>query len=180
MTGMIEKIYSEAMFEIGIEDGRLGLYKDELIKIGEILKSEPDLIEILSTPTIEILEKNGLIQRLFKDRVSKEILNLLYILVEKHRIKFTEKISLELKSKFNEYNGIAEMTITTVEPLKDVMRIKLIEKLEKTTGKKITLIEKQDSSIIGGIILNYGNTQMDSSIKTKLDTLRGQMKSIIA
>ena len=41
------------------------------------------------------------------------------------------------------------------------------------------LHEKLDKSILGGIVLRYGNTQIDSSVKTKLDKIKAQIDSAI-
>ena len=43
-------------------------------------------------------------------------------------------------------------------------------------GKKVELKEKVDESIIGGYILKIGDTQIDQSIRTKLQQLKTQFK----
>ena len=59
------------------------------------------------------------------------------------------------------------------------LREKLINKLSSVSGKSIILHEKQDKTILGGIVLRYGNTEIDSSVKSKLDKIRSQIDSAI-
>ena len=75
--------------------------------------------------------------------------------------------------------NILEVTATTVQPLSEKLREKLVQKLEGASGKSIILHEKQDKSILGGIVLRYGNTQIDSSVRTKLDKIKAQIDSAI-
>ncbi|MBR3921201.1 MAG: F0F1 ATP synthase subunit delta, partial [Oscillospiraceae bacterium] len=64
--------------------------------------------------------------------------------------------------------------------LSDALKTKLKAKLESVSGKKITLVEKTDKSILGGIILDYDNVRMDSSIRNRLEGIKTSVKSIIA
>ena len=47
--------------------------------------------------------------------------------------------------------------------MSEALKQKLISKLELVSSKKIVLVEKTDESILGGIVLSYGNTQIDAT-----------------
>jgi F-type H+-transporting ATPase subunit delta len=86
----------------------------------------------------------------------------------------------DFRARYNEKMNILEVTAVTAEPLSARLREKLVDKLGKVTGKKIVLSEKTDKSIIGGIVLRYANTEIDSSVKTRLDKLKAQIDGVIA
>jgi F-type H+-transporting ATPase subunit delta len=44
------------------------------------------------------------------------------------------------------------------------------------TGKNVSIIEKIDPSLIGGIIVKMGSRMVDSSVRTKLNSLKVAMK----
>ena len=180
MTGMIEKVYSEAVFQLGLEENNLDLLYSEIVQLSDILNENAELTKLLSAPTISTEDKFSVIEKIFKGKISDETYNFLSVLIQKNRMRYFSNIANALKDKYNTHNGIVEMIVTTSLPLKAELREKLIIKLENTTGKKVNLVEKVDSNILGGIILNYGNTEMNSSVKASLDTLFLQMKSIIA
>ena len=52
------------------------------------------------------------------------------------------------------------------------------ENIDLVNKKKIELNEKIDESLIGGLVLRMGSTMIDSSIKTKLSTLKMIMKGV--
>lgn len=180
MTGMIEKTYAQAVFELGLEDDTLDTLYREITEVSHIFDANPELMKLLSAPTISTEEKLSVLGRLFKGKISEEAYHFLCVLTEKNRAKFLGKIAAELKQKYNDHYGIVEITATTSIPLSEALRTKLISKLESVSGKKINLVERLDKSILGGIVLNYGNTQMDASVKARLDALRLQMKNLIA
>ena len=68
------------------------------------------------------------------------------------------------------------MTVITSIPLKPDLKARLIKKLEQKSGKTVKLNEKVDPSIIGGIILRMGNSQIDNSIKGRLEAVAQQLK----
>ncbi len=68
----------------------------------------------------------------------------------------------------------------TSVPLSDSLAAKLKAKLEKVYGKKVILSATVDPSIMGGIVLRYGGSLMDGSVKSKLDAIQKQMKGFIA
>lgn len=180
MTGMIEKVYSDALFQVAQENNTLDSTNDELSELATIFEGNQDFLKFLSTPVISADEKKKVLSKLFKDKVSENTFNFLCILTDKRRIQYIGKIASEFKDEYNNVNGILEVTVTTSAPLKKELALKLTEKLTSVTGKKIRLIEKVEPDILGGIILSYGNTQLDSSIKSKLSSIHSQIKSVIA
>lgn len=180
MTGMIEKVYSQALFETGRESNTLDILFSELNAVSEILKDNPNFIKFLSAPIINADEKKSVIAKIFKDKISEYLYNFICILTDKNRIQYIGRITEEFKKSCNNYNGIMEVTVTTALPMKKELLEKLVKKLEAASGKKISIVEKVDNTILGGIILSYGNTLLDSSVKSKLESIHLQMKSVIA
>lgn len=180
MTGMVEKVYAEAMFQLGVEKDNLDLFHEELSELKTVFVQNPELTKLLSAPTVDYSEKISVIDKIFKSRLCDDVFSFVKVLTEKKRISYLSAVADKFNENYNSYNNIIEITVTTVKPLKEELRIKLKNKIETITGKKIKLIEKTDESIIGGIVLNYGNTMLDSSLKSQLDSLRIRMKSMIA
>lgn len=180
MSGLIEKIYSKALFEITQEENSSDDVLKELSSLSVIFSQNPELIKLLSAPTLNLAEKQKVISDVFKGKISDITFNFINVIVEKNRISYIEKIIESYKELYNDYNGILKITAITSMKMSDTLKEKLIKKLESVSSKKITLIEKIDKDILGGIVLNYGNTQIDGSLKSKLDNLRYQIDETIA
>lgn len=180
MSALVEKIYSNALFQITQEDKSSDDVLNELSSLGNIFSQNYELIKLLSAPTLNATEKQKIVSDIFKNKISATTFNFINVIVEKNRISYIDKIIESYKELYNDYNGILEITAITSTAMSDTLRKKLVSKLEQVSSKKITLVEKVDKDILGGIVLNYGNTQIDGSLKSKLDNLRYQIDTTIA
>lgn len=180
MTVLLEKTYADALFQLAVEDNSLDETYRELNQISDIFNDNPDYLKVLCVPTVNAQDKLESLSIVFKGKISVLLYNFLGVLIDKNRISLIYKIISEFADKYNDKNGILEVIATTIKPLNPTIREKLIKKLELISSKKITLVEKIDPSILGGIVLNYKNTQIDASVKSKIDNMRAQIDSIIA
>ncbi|MFA5658763.1 MAG: ATP synthase F1 subunit delta [Oscillospiraceae bacterium] len=180
MTGAAEKVYANALFELSVESDSVEKIYGELGFLSDVFNDNPKLSKILSVPTVTGDEKQKLILDIFGEKLSELSFNFLNVLVLHGKIMFISRIYLEYKSRYYSRKGIIEIKATTAVKLKKTLRDKLIKKLESISSKTVILVEEIDASIIGGIVLSYGNTQIDSSIKSRIDSMRKQINSIIA
>ncbi len=180
MTGKIEKIYSEAVFELACEQGAEDTVKEEFDSLAVVFGDNPEFAKLLAVPTVAIGEKLDILEKTFKGRVSELTYNLLCVVTEKGRAEAIPAIAEDYRNRWYEMKNIAEVKVTTSIPLSENLRSKLKAKLESVYKKSVILTEKTDPSIMGGIVINYGNTMLDGSVKTKLDAIQKQIKGIIA
>lgn len=174
MTGDIGKIYADALFELCSEDNSYDEVHENLNECSKVFSDNPDLIKLMSAPTMTAEEKINILSKIFDD--CGIVYNLLCILAEKNRAGYVCQIADSFNKLYNELKNIAEMTVTTCIPLDETMRQKLISKLSEKFGKTVKITEKIDKSIIGGVIVEYGNLQMDNSVRTKLASVRSELK----
>lgn len=180
MTGTVEKIYSEAVFELASEQKCADSIKEELEALAAVFKDNPELPKLLSAPTVTMSEKLSVIEKLFKGRISDMSYNLLCVTAEKGRARLIPDIAEDYKNRWYEMKNIAEIKVTSSVPLSDTLKAKLKAKLEKVYGKTVILTERVDETLMGGVVINYGNTMIDGSVKTKLEAVRKQINSVIA
>ena len=57
--------------------------------------------------------------------------------------------------------------------------IKVILDYSKKYNKNVTLENKVDKSVLGGVLVRLGNTEIDGTIKTRLDGLKNQLSQVI-
>jgi len=83
-----------------------------------------------------------------------------------------ENYILELQEK----DKILEAKITTVVPLTEEEKVKLIKGLEKFYNRKIVIKEEINKNIIGGVLVQIGNDITDGTVKSKLRYVRSDMQ----
>ncbi len=185
MAESVGKVYGTAFFQLCEEENCLEKAYNEL---GEVIKllyegNDDDVseyVKFLSSPLISADEKVQSLKSVLESQLSALTLDFLCLVTEKGRFRYMSEIFGEFKQMYNDKMNILEVTAVTAEPLSGRLRDKLKTKLESVTGKTVLLSEKVDKSLIGGIVIRYGNAQIDSSVKTRLDKLKAQINGVIA
>ena len=63
----------------------------------------------------------------------------------------------------------------------DSVKIQELEReLSKKYNKNVTLENKVDKNVLGGVLVRLGNTEIDGTIKTRLDGLKNQLSQAIS
>lgn len=177
MAELVGKRYAEALFEVALEMDKLEQFKEEVKVVSDILEQEAKLKTIFQHPKLSKNEKKDIINSLFKNNASQEILNFLYIIVDKGREKFINDIKNEYISLSNEKQGIVEAQAITAVPMGEEEKIELQKKLTKKLNKKVNLTNIIDESIIGGVLVRIEDKVIDASIKGQLDEIQKMLNN---
>ena len=180
MIDIIANRYAEALFQLSEEENITKEIYNELHSVLNIIKSNKDLDNVLKSPLVAKAEKVQLIETLFNNKINNNLKNFLKILVEKGRISSLKSIELTFKQLLNEKNNVIEGTVISAIPLTDE-KVKELEKtLSKKYNKNVTLENEVDESILGGVLVRLGNTQIDGSVKTRLNNIKDQLSQVIS
>lgn len=182
MNDKAEKVYGEAFFELCEEQGN-AVMKDilaELTALDGIFNENPEFIKLMSTPTVAVEEKIALVEEMGKaGGISELTTNLLCLLAEKNRFGCFSGIIKYYRAEYNERFKLADITVTSAQPLTDALREQIAAKMSQIIGKTVTITEKVDDSLIGGVIIDYGSRRYDGSVKSRLNALKNELASII-
>ena len=88
-----------------------------------------------------------------------------------------QAIELTFKELLNEKHNILEGTVISAVSLTTEKVKELEETLSKKYNKNITLENKVDKSILGGVLVRLGNIQI---VKTRLDNIKDQLSQVIS
>lgn len=180
MTGSVEKNYSQALFDAVKEEKEdLSEARKELNSVKEIVTESEGFVKLMDSPTVSAEEKLGVIKEAFGGKLSRCVYNFLCVVTEGRRWNSFNGICKAFSELCNEELGIAEITITTAFPLTAEQREKVKKKMAEIIGKNIEMSEKTDKSLVGGIVVDYGDTRIDGSIKTRLEGLRDSFSRLI-
>lgn len=175
------KNYSQALFLLCKESNiDVAEINSELSGVNDILNSNDEFLQLLSSPTVSKEEKINMVKEVFTSSISEILLDFICVIVENSRIQDFSDICDEFKHLYYSDVNLLEVTVTTTAALNAALKEKLMRKLEKMTGKNILLMEKTDKDLIGGIIIDYNDTQIDASIRSRLSDLKKSVDSVIA
>ncbi len=183
MNAKAEKVYGKAYFELCSEEEPDSLTErlNELDSLSKVFEENWEYVKLMGTPTVPMREKLELTKDLISaGGVSEMCGNLLYVLTEHGRFGCFEGIVKNFRRMYNDYYNIAEIKVTTSAPLSESLRERIRKKMSDITGKTVNIREKVVPDIIGGIIIDYGSTRYDGSVKARLNALKTELGSVIS
>ncbi|MGN1411746.1 MAG: ATP synthase F1 subunit delta [Oscillospiraceae bacterium] len=169
------KVYSNALFQLSVEENLLEEVHTDLVQISTIFKSQDEFLKILSSPIVDTAEKISMLKAVFQNGCNELVFNFMCLLSEKNRMDLFCEIQQDFSNQYNKINNVLRVEVITCIPLTEELRKGIVSKLAKKTGKNINIVETIDKSILGGIILKYDNTVIDDSIKSRFKDLSKQL-----
>ncbi len=179
MAELISTTYSTALFDVCVEENKVDEFMNEVGFINETLKNNDEFFEILKTPRININEKKKIIDNVFGDKINKEIINFIKILIDKRRIGYIIDIANEFERMACEYKGIVKAKAYSSISLSSEQIIKLEKKLSEQSGKTVEIENIIDNSLLGGIMIKFNDVVIDGTLKGKLKSLENNLNRII-
>ena len=171
----INTAYACALFEMAQAEGVISRVEEELFRLRELLKNNPDLLEFLKDLNVRHEGKRKALSDLFQGRVHPLVLNALITLSDQDRagrvLQVIEEFSASAASATQKVSG----EITTAIPLDNATLNRLATELSRVTGKSVQLFQKVDPSILGGAIIKVGEQIIDGSLRRKLDQIKERL-----
>ncbi len=110
--------------------------------------------------------------------VCQEMINFLYVIIDKRRESYLMSIANEFKKLFNEHENILEVTAITAVPMDKKVQDRLEIVLGNKMDKRINLRNIVDKDIIGGVLLRIENKIIDGTVKGQLESMRKTIKNV--
>lgn len=179
MAELIAKRYAEALFEVAQEDNTLQPVREELEFVGSCLKENQEFEKLLNSPLVNSNEKKEILTNIFKGKLSNEILNFLYILVDKRRTNAIHDIIREFNKMADASKNMVEGVAITAITLDQETLLKLQVQLSMASGKNVKLTNEVDKQIVGGVLIKIGDKVIDGTLKNRLGHLKQQLAQVI-
>ncbi|MBO6304972.1 MAG: F0F1 ATP synthase subunit delta [Selenomonadaceae bacterium] len=173
----VARKYAGAMFELANEENKLEAYGKDLKKVSDEFFSIDGVKEFFANPQVEQKAKKELITKVCAGEVDTKVYHFLMLLIDKRRIQMFREIEAMYQTLSNDARGIYTADVWSVKGLSKNDENALKNKLEKVTGKKISLRLHEDKSLIGGLIVKIGDRRVDGSIAGRLNTLSRELSA---
>jgi len=167
--------YARALFEMAQAEGVISRVEEELFRLSELLKGNPELLQFLKDPNIKPEGKRRALSDLFQGRVHPLVLTMLTSLSDQDR-------GGRVLHVIEEFSGIAATArqkvtgeVTTAITLDSDTLSRLVTALNRATGKNVQLFQKVDPAILGGAIIKIGEQIIDGSLRRKLDQMQAKL-----
>ncbi len=171
--------YATALFELARDTNQLDETAAALSAIEALLNESQDLSRLVRSPVFSASEQASAIIAIAKQaQLPTLISNFLQLLVKNRRLFALRDIISGFRALLADYRNEVTADVTSAVSLNEAQAEDLKATLKAKTGRDITLNLRVDPSILGGLIVRIGSRMVDSSIRTKLSTLKMAMKEV--
>ncbi len=167
--------YAAALFSLAREEKKVSAYRKEIKEVEKILTEDPSFLECFSSYKVPHEDIYRILDEAFKGLESPSILPFLKLLISKHLISSIPEISEAFYGMCNEYLGIEEGLVYSTTPLTEEEVSKLEKALENKLSCKVSLKNKIDRNLIGGVRIVLDGKIYDGSVENKIETLRKEL-----
>lgn len=162
--------YAEAIFRLAQESNRLDNWSASLGLLSRIIQ-DGQIAKAIESPDWTSEQLLGLLQSIGGDTFGDEVINLVRLLLENHRLGLVPEIVALYEERKTAAQGSLEITISSPYALNKTQEKRLAEALTHKLGKTVIISTEKDPSLIGGVRIQAGDLVIDSSLKNRLSRL---------
>jgi F-type H+-transporting ATPase subunit delta len=169
--------YATALFELARDEKSVDVVKADLNRFAAMLADSPDLTRLVRSPVFSTdVQGKALTAVLDKSDISGITAKFLKVLTANRRLFAVTDVIRAYGALVAKFKGEATADVTVAEALSDKNLDALKSALKSVSGKDVALNVKIDPSIIGGLVVKLGSRMVDSSLRTKLNSIKHAMK----
>ena len=146
----IARLYGSSMYDLAAEEQLTDTVLEQMQTIRQLFRENPDYVKLLSEPSIPKEERTKLLDTAFGTEAER-----------------------------NMDHNIATAVVTSAVALTDEQMAALKDKLEKISGKTVTLTQKTDPTVLAGLKVELEGRQLDGTVKSRLDDLSRKLNELI-
>jgi F-type H+-transporting ATPase subunit delta len=178
VSGVAER-YANSLFELTLESGTVDAVEGDLVRFGALLNESADLQRLVRSPVFSADEQTRAIAAIAdKAGITGLVGNFLRVVARNRRLFAIPGMIRAYCAMAADHRGEAVADVTTAHALSAAQQKELAAALKSVAGKNISMNVTVDPALLGGLIVKIGSRQIDTSLKTKLNSLKLALKEV--
>ncbi len=169
--------YANALYGAASDLGHISEVREEICEISRLTRDEKEFGDLLTNPGMAKEKKKAMLQAVFEGKVHQEVMNFLYILIDKDRIQGFHRMVRQYCKIDDEMNATSDGVIYSAVELSEEQLAKFEEEAGKLLHKTVKLRNKLDPKLIGGIKLFVDGKVVDASLASRLEALTDKIRN---
>ncbi|MEL7280896.1 MAG: F0F1 ATP synthase subunit delta [Pseudomonadota bacterium] len=175
----IAQRYATAIFEICKDDKSLAKLEKNITDLSAALHDSADLRDLISSPILSRTDQKAAITAVAKKMKLEPVMqNGLGVMADKRRLFVLPQLVTQLRDMIADDKGEVTAEVTSAKALTKTQADKLANTLKTSVGKNVNIKATVDESLIGGLVVKVGSKMIDTSIKSRLNSLQNAMKEV--
>ncbi len=171
--------YATAVYDLAKEAKKIKAIEGDLAALTEAMAASGEFNALLHSPVYTRDQQGAAIAALAKSMgLSPLMSNTLSLMAAKRRLFVVPQLVSTLRDIIAEDKGEVTAEVASAKALTKTQSDKLAKSLKARMGKTVTINATVDESLIGGLVVKVGSKMIDTSIRSKLNSLQNAMKEV--
>lgn len=169
--------YASALFDLSSEAGNVSAVESDLEALDKALIESADLAALIRNPEVSRSDLGKAAAALADAmKLDKLTSNFLGVLAANRRLSQLPAIIRAFHAIAAAQRGEVTAQVTSAHALSDDQVVTLEKKLKAREGRNVKIRTSVDPELLGGLVVTIGSKRIDSSIRTRLNSLANAMK----
>jgi F-type H+-transporting ATPase subunit delta len=171
--------YASALFDLAQEQRQIPDVEASLVNFQTLLDESEDLRRLVRSPVISAAEQTKALGAILdKAQIAGLGGNFLRLIARNRRLFAAPDMIKSFRALAAKARGEVSADVTSALPLTDSQISALKDTLRASAGKDVVINAKVDPALLGGLVVKIGSRMIDSSLATKLSSLKARMKEV--
>lgn len=178
VSGVAER-YASALFDLARDESAIDQIEAELGTIEGLLDASPDFRRLIESPVFSAEDQQRAIGAVAdKAGIGGLTGNFLRLIAKNRRLFALPGIAKAFHELAAKYRGEVTAEVTSAHPLVEGQISALKAALKDKLGKNVTLQTRINPALLGGLVVKVGSRMIDTSLRTRLMTVKTQLKEV--
>jgi len=167
--------YAKSLIGLAIERNELDKVYEDMLYLQSLIKQSKEFLVILRSPVINPDKKKVILESVINGNISEMVAGFVRLLILKGRESNLPEIIPAFIDQYKVLKNIFVVTLSTATPASDELKQTIIEKVKEATSlQNIELKTIVNEDLIGGFVLQLGDTLVDASVIYDLNAIKKQ------
>jgi F-type H+-transporting ATPase subunit delta len=175
-TSRLGKVYAEALLNVAEKRGESEVIEQELTgMVRDLFDRHPTLELLLASRAVRKNRRLEIIEQTFAGRISELMFDFLRVLNSKDRMDLLRSVRKAYLALLDNRAKRVRVRVVSAVALSDEQSQELRRTLSDSLHKEPILDAKVDPALLGGMIVQVGDTVYDSSVRSRIENIRRQL-----
>ncbi len=162
--------YARAIYQLATESKSVDSWGDVLALMAAVV-SDQSMRDVLDKPQLGKEQKGELMLKVLGKKANAQQQNLIRLMAENGRLKALPEVAHQFEIYRTEAEGKIDAEVISAFALSKKQEKEITEMLKSKLGRDISITTSTDESLIGGVVIKAGDTIIDGSMKSQLESL---------
>lgn len=179
ITSGVTERYASALFDLAVSDKKIPAVEKDLERFDALINGSEDLRRLVVSPVFSADDQFKAVDAILtKAKIGGLVGNFIRVVARNRRLFAMQGMLRAFRRLVAEHKGEVTADVTVAKALTATQNKNLKSALKGVVGKDVAINATVDPSILGGMIVKVGSRQIDTSIRTRLSSLRLALKEV--